>query len=85
MNKLGLTIGIIAFIALLIGYIPCLGWTFWVTLPVAFIGTILCIVGLTSSDSYASQTKNLAVIGLVLNLITLAFGFIRWVAGGFIL
>ncbi len=85
MAKAGLIVGIIVIIAMVIGYIPCLGWTFWVTLPVAFIGLILSIVGLIQDDFYARQQRSLAGVGLALNLITLVFGFIRWAAGGFIL
>lgn len=85
MAKAGLIIGIIVIIALVIGYIPCLGWTFWVTLPVAFIGLILSIIGLIQDDYTAKMQRHLAGIGLALNLITLIFGFIRWAAGGFIL
>jgi len=85
MGKGGLIIGIIVIIAMIIGYIPCLGWTFWVTLPVAFVGLILSIVGLIQETDRYNQNKTPATVGLVLNLITLVFGFIRWAIGGFIL
>ena len=85
MAKAGLIVGIIVIIAMVIGYIPCLGWTFWVTLPVAFIGLILSIVGLIQDDFYARQERSLAGVGVARNLIKLVFGFIRWAAGGFIL
>lgn len=85
MAKAGLIIGIIVIIAMVIGYIPCLGWTFWVTLPVAFVGLILSVIGLVQDDHAAKQQQQSAGIGLALNLITLVFGFIRWAIGGFIL
>ncbi|MBN8585195.1 MAG: hypothetical protein J0M37_08870 [Ignavibacteria bacterium] len=85
MTKAGLIIGIIVIIAMVIGFIPCLGWTFWVTLPVAIVGLILSLIGLLQDDVYARQNRHLAGIGLALNLITLVFGFFRWAAGGFIL
>ncbi len=85
MAKAGLIIGIIVIAAMVIGFIPCLGWTFWVTLPIAFVGLILSIIGLISDDYIARQQRSLAGVGLALNLITLIFGFIRWAAGGFIL
>ncbi len=85
MSKAGLIIGIIAIIAMVIGYIPCLGWTFWVTLPVALVGLIFSLTGLIQNDPYARQQKQSAGIGFALNIITLIFGFIRWAIGGFIL
>lgn len=84
MGKAGLIMGIIVLIAMIIGYIPCLGWTFWITLPVALIGLILSVIGLISNDNY-NESKGPAVTGLILCLITLVFGFIRWAIGGFIL
>jgi hypothetical protein len=84
MGKGGLIIGIIVLIAMAIGYIPCLGWTFWITLPVAFIGVILSAVGLLTNNNYG-ESKTPAITGLILCLFTLVFGFIRWAAGGFIL
>lgn len=83
MSRGGLIIGIIVIVALCLGYIPCFGWSFWFTLPLALVGTIISIAGMSSNDPVNLQNKNQAVIGLILNLVTLIFGFIRWVAGGF--
>ena len=85
MAKAGFTIGIIAIVALCIGYIPCFGWSFMFTLPLAVVGLVLSVVGLVSNDQAQMRYKNQATMGLIMNLITLILGFIRWVIGGFVL
>lgn len=83
MNKAGFVIGIIVLCATAIGYIPCFGWSFWFTLPAAFIGLILSVIALTTSANNTYENKNPMIWGIILNSIALIFGFFRWVAGGF--
>ncbi len=82
MNTLCLTLGIISIAGMLVAFIPCLGWMNWFVLPVAFIGFIISLIHLiTSKETY----KTPANAGFVLCIITLIFGSIRWVLGGFVL
>jgi hypothetical protein len=85
MGKAGFILGIIAIIAMCVGFVPCFGWSFWFTLPLAFVGFVLSLIGVINSDPAYAQQKSQASIGMVLNIVTLVLGFIRWAIGGFIL
>jgi hypothetical protein len=74
-------IGVISIIGMVIAFIPCLGWLNWFVLPVAFIGLILAIIGINDNDI---NQKGKAKTGLILCIIVLVLGTIRWVSGGFI-
>lgn len=80
MGKAGFIIGLLSIIGLLIAFIPCLGWMYWAVLPLALLGLIFSIIGFSDPAD-----KSQATTGIILCAITLVFGTIRWVLGGFIL
>jgi hypothetical protein len=81
MQIVSLSIGILAFVGMLIAFIPCLGWLNWFVLPLAFIGLILSIITTATDNS----NKNFSSVGIILCAVVLIFGSIRWALGGFFL
>lgn len=69
-NILSILCGILAALALLLGFIPLLGWTNWfLTLPLGLVGVILGAI---------SRTRG----GLILNVVVLALAALRLMLGG---
>lgn len=81
MGVAGLIIGIFTFLGFLIGFIPLLGWFNWFNIPLAFVGLILSVVGLTSDN----QSKGAATGGTILCGIAVFVGLFRLIIGGGIL
>lgn len=70
MNVASIVLGVIAVLALLVGFIPLLGWTIWfLVLPVALIGVVLGVM---------SRERG----GLTLNIVVLVLAALRLVLGG---
>lgn len=69
MNVISKTIGIIAFIGMLIGLIPLLGIINWIVIPLALVGLFIGIF-----------SKNTG--GLILNGIVLIVSALRLIVGG---
>jgi len=82
MNTLSFVLGIISIIGMLIAFFPCLGWLNWIVLPIAFIGFIISLVNVTTMQA---KERTPSTVGMILCIITLIFGTIRWVLGGFVL
>ena len=82
MNTLSLVLGIISIVGMLIAFFPCLGWLNWIVLPIAFIGFVISLVNVTTLED---KERKPSTIGLILCVITLIFGSIRWFLGGFVL
>jgi hypothetical protein len=79
MKIVALVFGIIAFIGMFIGLIPCLGSLNWINIPFAGLGFILSIVGLTTGDS--RESKGGAIVGLILCGIAILVGVARLIVG----
>jgi hypothetical protein len=81
MGIISLIISILALLGMLGGLIPCLGWTNWFVIPVAFIGLIFGIVGAVKNDIDPSG-KNMSLIGIIISGIVILIASIRLILGG---
>jgi hypothetical protein len=77
---IAMSMGIVTASLMLIGLIPCLGWVNWMTLIVGGISNLLCWVSIITEKQQDSRNK--ALIGLVLTFIALFVGLIRLIIGG---
>lgn len=75
-----MSMGIVTISLMMIGLIPCFGWVNWMTLIVGGISNLLCWVSIITEKHQDSRNK--AVIGLVLTFIALFVGLIRLIIGG---
>ncbi|MGI6454866.1 MAG: hypothetical protein ACOX5R_04500 [bacterium] len=78
MQGLGLLIGIISALLMVIAFLPCLAWGFWIIIPIAGLGVIVNGVALAS----AGHNRGAAVAGLILCIIVMFFGLFRLFVGG---
>lgn len=78
MGCLALLWGILAIIAMLIGFVPFLGALNWLIIPFAGLGLIVCVLALAVSKG----NKGSAVGGLVGCSVALVFGLLRLAIGG---
>lgn len=82
MQILSLVWGILAFLAMLVAFLPCLGALNWLVIPLAFIGMVLSTIALvTARDS----SKAAGITGLILNAAAMLLGAMRLLLGGGIL
>lgn len=72
LNLLSIAVGALAFVVMLVGLIPLLGWLNWAAIPLAIIGAALG--ALSASNA-----------GRNLNILVIIVGGIRLWMGGFIL
>jgi hypothetical protein len=72
LNLVSLIIGVVAFLLVLVAFLPLLGWANWLIVPLAVIGAA---VGMASKSS----------AGRNLNLLVIVVGVIRLSLGGGIL
>jgi hypothetical protein len=72
LNLVSLLVGALAFVVMLVGLIPLLGWLNWAAIPLAIIGAAL------GSLSSGNAGRNL-------NVLVIIVGGIRLWLGGFIL
>jgi hypothetical protein len=73
----GFIIGILTGIGSTLSVIPFLGWLNWLNVPVAGLGLILCIVGVSKG-----KNKGLGTAGIVINAVLVVFGIVRLATGG---
>jgi hypothetical protein len=73
-------IGILTILGALVGLIPLLGWTNWLTLSLALVGLILAIIAL-----FVERRKGFAIAGLVFCVLTFCIGIPRLLIGAGIL
>ncbi len=78
MQVLSLVWGILAFLGMFIGFIPCLGSLNWINIPFSGVGLVVSIITLVTTKD---QKKGLVIAGLVLCAIAAAFGTIRLILG----
>jgi hypothetical protein len=72
MNVLSTSIGLMALLIALVGFIPLLGWLNWFVIPGAVVGLVLGLLSQKAS-------------GRNINLVVLALAMIRLALGGGIL
>jgi hypothetical protein len=72
MNVLSTSIGLMALLIALVGFIPLLGWLNWFVIPGAVVGLVLGLLSQKTS-------------GRNINLVVLALAMIRLALGGGIL
>jgi hypothetical protein len=82
MQVLSLVWGVLAFIGMIVGFIPCLGALNWLNIPFAGIGLVISLVAAASARGGNSGA---AIAGAVANGIAVVVGLIRLVLGGGIL
>lgn len=80
MQAAGLILGILAFLGLFIGFVPCLGALNWVNVPIAVIGLIISFMGYYQALPGESRSK--AVNGMVLCGVAIVLGMLRLMLGG---
>ncbi len=69
LNLVSIVIGIFAFLAALVAFIPLLGWANWLIIPLAAVG--LALGAMSSSNA-----------GRNLNIVVIALGALRLTLGG---
>ena len=72
MNAISALIGIVAFFAALVAFIPLLGWLNWLVIPVVAVGLV---VGLLS-DKTTGRNINLAVLVIAMFRLFLGGGIL---------
>jgi hypothetical protein len=81
MQVIGLILGIIAVITMFIAFIPLLGWMNWLNIPLAILGLIFSLLGVTMSK----RDKRVGISGIILCAIAILFGILKLKAcGGFV-
>lgn len=87
MGITSLIISIFALLGMLAGLFPCLGWTNWFVIPVAFISLILGIIGAVKDEPNPSGSagKNMSLTAIIISGIVILIGSIRLVLGGGVL
>lgn len=68
--------GVLAFLGMVIAFLPCLGALNWFNVPFAAVGLFLSIIALAMSKA---ANKCVAVAALALNGVAVAIGVIRLV------
>ncbi|KAB1156322.1 hypothetical protein [Flavobacterium luteum] len=68
MKTVSLLLGIICLLAMLVAFIPLLGWLNWIVVPMAVVGLII------SSVSNAESGKKICTIVVIVGVIRLAIG-----------
>jgi len=66
MQALSLAWGILAVIGMVVGFIPCFGWTNWVNIPFAFAGLIFSIIAHIVTRGPNRQNSTVAIILCIL-------------------
>ena len=79
MGVLSLIWGILAFLAVMVGAIPCLGSLNWFVLPFAGIGLLISIIAVATAEE---KPKGMAIAGIVLCALAGLIGTVRLFLGG---
>ena len=79
MLTLSLVWGVIAFIVMMVGFIPCLGSLNWLNIPFSAAGLIVGVIAVTQSKE---QQKGGGIAGIALCSVGVVLGLLRLMAGG---
>jgi len=81
MQIISLVLGVVSVIIMCVAFIPLLGWLNWINIPLAVIGLVLGVIGVT----IIRFGRAIGIAGIVLCLIAILFGALKLQAcGGFI-
>ena len=83
MQVAGFVLGVLAFLGLFVGFIPCLGALNWLNIPIAVVGLVVSFLGY--SRALPGESRSKAVEGLVLCGVAIVLGMLRLTLGGGIL
>ncbi len=78
MQIVSLVWGVLAFLGMLVGFLPCLGAINWLNIPFAGVGLILSIAALATSKT---TNNGAAIAGLLCNGAAVIIGVIRLTLG----
>jgi succinate-acetate transporter protein len=79
MLTLSLIWGILAFLVMLVGFLPCLGSLNWLNIPFSAVGLVLGVIAVTQSKELQ---KGGGIAGIVLCAVGVVLGLLRLLAGG---
>lgn len=79
MQIVSLVWGILAFLGMVVAFLPCLGALNWVNIPFAGVGLVLSIIALATAKL---ENRGVAIAALAANSVAVAIGVIRLVLGG---
>jgi hypothetical protein len=82
MQVLSVVWGILALCGMFVAFLPCLGSLNWINIPFSFVGLIISILALVTTQE---AKKGMAIAGVICCGIAMLFGLIRLIAGGGIL
>jgi hypothetical protein len=82
MQIVSLVWGVLAFVGMVVAFLPCFGSMNWFNVPFAGVGVVLSIIALATSKA---ANNGVAIAALVCNGIAVAIGVIRLFLGGGIL
>jgi len=78
MQALSLAWAILALIGMVVGFIPCLGWTNWFNIPFAFAGFIFSIIAYATTRH---RERNSSLVAMILCVLAMLLGSKRLAAG----
>lgn len=83
MQIVSLVWGILAFLGMIVGFLPCLGSLNWLNIPFAAIGLVISILALVSRGQAANRGG--AIVGLACCALAIGIGVIRLTLGSGVL
>lgn len=82
MQTLSLVWGVLAFLGMVVGFLPCLGSLNWLNIPFAAVGLVLSVVAMIGAKGVNNAPS---IAGVVCCTIAIAIGIVRLMLGGGIL
>jgi hypothetical protein len=73
MQALGLVLGIVSLVGMFIFLIPFLGWGNWFNIPLAVLGLVFSLIGVTN----AKGDRTSGVLGIIFCVIAIIVGSLR--------
>lgn len=83
MQVVSLVWGLLAFLGMLVGFLPCLGALNWLNIPFAIAGLVISIIALVSRSANANRGG--AIVGLACCALAIGVGLIRLTLGSGVL
>jgi uncharacterized membrane protein YgaE (UPF0421/DUF939 family) len=81
-QTLSLVWGVLAFLGMLVGFLPCLGALNWLNIPFAAVGLILGVIAVVNSKT---RNNGPAIAGIVGCAIAVVIGLLRLKLGAGVL
>jgi hypothetical protein len=72
----------------LFGLVPCLGWLNWFAIPLSFVTVVIGVVGLATDrdpQTGAARGRGAHLLAVVLGILLVCVGSLRWMLGAGIL